>query len=84
MDITNSRFKMSAAIDKNTCEICFVSVWIIYVFDRRLYAFSRFTTGTRVDDTNKFLILRNYKTRFFKRFYGYRTPDDRADGEIGC
>ena len=50
--LTNFLFKMSAATDTEELWTLLLKGMDIYGLDRLLNGFSRFTTGTRVDDRN--------------------------------
>ena len=54
MDLTNFLFKMSAAKDTEELWNLLLAGMVYYGFDRLLYGFSRFTTGTSVGDPNDF------------------------------
>ena len=61
MDLTNFLLKMSAAKDTEELWNLLLTGMDYYGFDRLLYVFSRFTTGTSVGDPNDFLTLSNHK-----------------------
>ena len=61
MDLTNFLFKMIAAKDTDKLWNRILKGMDYYDFDRFLYGFLRFTTGTSVGDPNDFLILSNHQ-----------------------
>ena len=66
MDLTKFLFKMSAAKDTEELWNLLLTGMDFYGFDRLLYGFSRFTTGTSVGDPNDFLILSNHKKATYR------------------
>ena len=61
MDLTNFLFRMSAAKDTEELSNLLLNGIDFYGFDRLLYGFSRFTTGSRIGDPNDLLILSHHK-----------------------
>jgi LuxR family transcriptional regulator, quorum-sensing system regulator SdiA len=68
MDLTNFLLKMSAAKDTEELWNLLLTGMDYYGFDRFLYGFSRFTTGTSVGDPSDFLILSNHKKDYLEGF----------------
>jgi len=68
MDLTNFLFEMSAAKDTEELWNLLLTGMDFYGFDRLLYGFSRFTTGTSVGDPNDFLILSTHKKDYLEGF----------------
>ena len=66
MDLTKFLFKMSAAKDTEELWNLLLKGMDFYGFDRLLYGFSRFTTGTSVGNPNDFLILSNHKKATYR------------------
>jgi len=68
MDLTNYLFRLSAATTTEDLWNLLLNGMDHYGFDRLLYGFSRFTTGTSVGDPNDFLILSNHKKEYLQGF----------------
>ena len=68
MNLTNFLFKMSATTNIEDLWNLLLQGMDFYGFDRLLYGFSRFTTGTSVGNPNDFLILSNHTTQYLEGF----------------
>ena len=68
MNLTNFLFKMSATTNIEDLWNLLLQGMDFYGFDRLLYGFSRFTTGTSVGDPNDFLILSNHAKEYLEGF----------------
>lgn len=68
MNLTNFLFKMSTSTTTEDLWNYLLQGMDFYGFDRLLYGFSRFTTGTSVGNPNDFLILSNHTTQYLEGF----------------